>query len=81
MENIYEGCSHGEKDDIINGLESSFNGLFEQLNEKAERGQAGVIENGEKVNKPLEPSEREIGLKKDQTNSKIVQQNLELHLR
>lgn len=81
MENTYEGCSQIEKEEIINGLESSLNGIFEQLSEK--EGQKIVL--NENTMRPPEESNEQIdkqqGLKKGQTNSKIVQRNLELHLR
>ena len=88
MENIYDGCTQSEKDEIINGLESSFNGQFEKLVERIEgcktdgeeitltcsdRNNEGMLQNEQRDKQP--------GFRKSQANSKIVQRNLELHLR
>ena len=89
MENIYEGCTQSEKEEIINGLQTNFSGIFEKLVEKSEVCKS---EDGENVVKTYEnvemgdngarmPNEQMEDLKKNQTNPKIVQRNLELHLR
>ena len=93
MENIYEGCNENEKGDIIHNLESNFTSVFQQLVEKTEQsetqqGSLGSSTNTEKEisssnevdeNEPKENQHTQI--KPSQTNSTIVQRNLELHLR
>ena len=88
MENIYDGCSQSEKEDILSGLESTFDGQFEKLVEKiegcerevdesmvlcSERNEEGMLQNEQK--------DDQLESKKNQATSKIVQRNLELHLR
>ena len=88
MENIYDGCTQSEKEDLLNGLESSFDGQFEKLVEKIEgcerevdesmvlcpeRSEEGMLQNEQK--------DDQLESKKSQATSKIVQRNLELHLR
>ena len=88
MENIYEKCSQSEQDEIIHGLESSFNGHFEKLVEKIEEckteGSGTIVSCSDRdTERSLQNEQREgqSGVKKSQANSKIVQRNLELHLR
>lgn len=95
MENIYEGCTENEKDDIVHDLEANFTSVFQQLVEKTEQSET---EQGNKSLGTSTTTEQEISssnkidedecednqnpqVKRSQTNSTIVQRNLELHLR
>ena len=88
MENIYGKCSESEQDEIIHGLETSFNGHFEKLVEKIEEckteGSGSIVSCSDRdTDRTLqnEQIESQSGVRKSQANSKIVQRNLELHLR
>ncbi len=84
MENITEKSCELENDEVIIDLESSFNCVFEQIVEKVtfeeNSSRNGSTSSSSELSVKSEDSQNQ-PIKRSQTNSTIVQKNLELHLR
>ncbi len=84
MENIYDGSLDIENDDVLNDLDGNFCSVFQELVERTTaqelQGRNPSTSSSNSENSKIEENSR-VGQNSNETNSALVQRNLELHLR